>query len=259
MTRLRRWSAVGLAGALLAAAAGVAHADPAPPTAQVVGGTPARQGDYPWMTRMKTGWGGCGGTLVSPDVVITAAHCYKFGGEGITAWIGNVNFAEGEQRKGVSKVNGKGEGAGDWSVVKLDKPYAAASYPVFPADGAHDAGPTFRAMGWGATKENGQTSKVLLQVDLPKVDDALCAANGNIQAEVCAGDYEKGGIDTCQGDSGGPLVKRDGDRWVFVGIVSRGVGCARPKNPGYYTRVSAFRDDIRKAIQQLGGQLPAGL
>ncbi|XP_004443949.1 PREDICTED: putative serine protease 41, partial [Ceratotherium simum simum] len=56
---------------------------------------------------------------------------------------------------------------------------------------------------------------------------------------ICAG-AEEGGIDSCKGDSGGPLTCEKNGLWIQVGIVSGGVGCGRPNQPGIYTNVSRY-------------------
>ncbi|GFY25708.1 serine protease filzig [Trichonephila clavipes] len=65
---------------------------------------------------------------------------------------------------------------------------------------------------------------------------------------VCAG-YSNGGQDSCEGDSGGPLmVQREDKRWVLVGTVSHGIGCADPNLPGVYMRMSSYRPWIDSII-----------
>ena len=61
----------------------------------------------------------------------------------------------------------------------------------------------------------------------------------------CAG-YKRGGRDGCGGDAGGPLqcVGKDA-RWRLVGVSDGGDGCAKPKKPGIYTKVSAALRWIR--------------
>ena len=71
------------------------------------------------------------------------------------------------------------------------------------------------------------------------------------QALVRAGFLTKE-IDSCQGDSGGPMVRDLGSgRFVQVGLVSFGNGCARADFPGVYTQVSSFSADIKAAAARL--------
>jgi trypsin len=65
----------------------------------------------------------------------------------------------------------------------------------------------------------------------------------NWETQICAG-YPEGQKDTCQGDSGGPLFVYKDNKQVLVGLTSYGIGCALPKYPGVYARVSALRDWI---------------
>ena len=53
-----------------------------------------------------------------------------------------------------------------------------------------------------------------------------------------------------QADSGGPLMVRDDERIVVVGVISTGIGCAKPKLPGLYTRISSYSTWIRAHVQE---------
>jgi len=90
------------------------------------------------------------------------------------------------------------------------------------------------------------------EVEVPIL--AECTHKSDIDGkEICAG-YLSGGHDTCQGDSGGPLLCREPNnlsKWYVAGIVSHGEGCARPMEPGVYTRVALYMDWIFKATGEL--------
>jgi len=105
--------------------------------------------------------------------------------------------------------------------------------------------------GFGVTSDGGSAPTTLQQVQLPILTDAACSAaygsSFEAMTQLCAG-YEEGGRDSCQGDSGGPMFTRTAGGALFVvGTTSYGNGCARPKTPGVYARVSerVLREFIR--------------
>jgi len=265
---LRRAFAMAVGAAIsLAAFAGNATADPTPPptdmSPQVVGGSTAAKGEFPWMVRLSMG---CGGAMYSPQLVLTAAHCVGSTGAntGITATYGVVDLQDSTaiKRKSSYVYRNPGYGTstgGDWALIKLDAPITGAATLRITTTKAYDTG-VFTVAGWGATSQGGSGSRYLLKAQVPFVDDVTCKNAGSYYsrlipaAELCAGYMASGGVDTCQGDSGGPMFRRDSaNAWIQVGIVSHGYGCAQPSSPGVYTEVSTFAADIARKATELGG------
>jgi secreted trypsin-like serine protease len=254
-----------LAGALAAAPA-QADPEPDPVYPQIVGGTLATQGEFPWMVRLSMG---CGGAMYTPSLVLTAAHCVGATGTttNITATWGVVDLQDPARTTRTSNYvyrapgyNGDGK---DWALVRLSSPITNAPLLKIATDTSLHSG-SFTIAGWGATSSGGSQQRYLRKATVPFITDATCAAQpqyGGLiyNEEICAGILPGGGIDTCQGDSGGPMFKRNAaNEWVQVGITSWGIGCAGTNAPGVYTEVRYFAASILAAAVSLGGGPPTG-
>lgn len=102
--------------------------------------------------------------------------------------------------------------------------------------------------GWGWTKEDlsegirpDKLRKASVEIWRNKECERSFRDNGRadysiLETQMCAG-LKNGGVDSCWADSGGPLISDNND---LVGVVSTGIGCARPGLPGIYTRVSRY-------------------
>jgi secreted trypsin-like serine protease len=230
-----------------------------PESRTVVGGDLAPAGMFPWMVRLSMG---CGGALTAPRVVLTAGHCVDGTGPNdrirVSAGVIDLKSAKVLTARSVRVIRAPGfkrEIRGDdWALVQLDRDLPLPTLALTRTSG--DQG-EFIVMGWGQTSENSMKQERLLHyASVPTVPDENCAgaykkAGVKLIApdSICAG---RKGVDACQGDSGGPMVSQDdAGRWVQIGIVSWGLGCARDEFPGVYTQIFHFREAIRAATRTL--------
>ncbi|XP_062240496.1 trypsin II-P29-like [Platichthys flesus] len=224
---------------------------------RILGGFP---GEAPWHASLVSGGKHrCGGTVISHQWVMTAAHCITGSGSGVTVYLGRYNQS-GSNPNEVSRTIAQAKchpayntltNENDICLLKLSSPVNFTYYiqPVSLADAnsTFHSGRVSAVAGFGNTSLLGPSASDTLQIANQQiVGNKECQCNTTLRITdkmICAG-VRAGRIEPCQGDSGGGLVIFAPSGLSVVGIVSFGDGCAKSNVLGVYTRVSQYMEWI---------------
>lgn len=238
---------------------------------RIIGGSPANSGRYRYSVSLQDRIGHfCGGSLIAPDTVLSAAHCGG-GSYDVVVDRPNLNSNNSGQsipmKREIKHPNYNSRTTNnDFLLVFLDE-------AVDMTDGIEvveinsdrskpPVGQEVTVMGYGDTNPSDfetDLSDRLMEVEVNVISNEDCddsrgtiggfqeSYNGQITSSMlCA---KKTNQDACQGDSGGPLVvKGSGNKDLQVGVVSWGIGCASRHFPGVYARISSEYNWIRKEV-----------
>ncbi|CAO2600048.1 Complement factor I [Lemmus lemmus] len=234
---------------------------------RVIGGEPAKVGDYPWQVAIKDRERiTCGGIYIGGCWVLTAAHCVRPSrSQHYQVWTALLDWQKLNSQLKVQKVNrvivhenynGRTY-QNDIALIEMKIPPGRRecelphSVPACVPWSPYLFQPNHKCIisGWGREKDNQKVYSLRWgEVKLIGNCSKFYPDRYHEKEMQCAG-TDDGSIDACKGDSGGPLVCQDVNNVTYVwGIVSWGENCGKPEFPGVYTRVANYFDWISNYV-----------
>ena len=254
---------------------------PVTPASAIVGGTRAKPAAYPWFAELPF----CGGALIAPDRVATAAHCVaglplrdvseiKLG-NGAVRHASGISVQPDYLRRALNGSANRDAPADDVAIVLLDAPVSGVT-PLTLRAKAPKTGSSVLLLGGGQKqvpgKAVGSNYEPLHRATLELISDRACGdfyrRHGGkayrsalrTRTMLCATDpdgrapFRSG----CTGDSGGPLVSGR----ALAGIVSWGLRCGGDHDPTVFTDPAAYRAFLtaaQPALAPVSSDVPAAI
>ncbi|KAK9510106.1 hypothetical protein O3M35_004961 [Rhynocoris fuscipes] len=239
--------------------------------ARIVGGRETLKNEFPLMAGImdiEKKHLFCGATIITPNHALSASHCtYPYKGKKLGLVIGAHDVTKPDQKADVIVIKETIEHENynpksyhnDVALLVLSRTIKFTQHvgpACLPSGRTSLLNEQIKVLGWGRLKHKGDTSNVLMKVNLRVIDTKICAKKylrkipTDNPFQLCTFGRKK---DSCQGDSGGPLIWLDPEtnRFTLVGMVSYGKTCGA-KTPAVNSDVSYFLPWIQSKIAASG-------
>uniref|UniRef100_A0A3Q1M2A8 Complement factor I n=1 Tax=Bos taurus TaxID=9913 RepID=A0A3Q1M2A8_BOVIN len=234
---------------------------------RVVGGKPAKMGEFPWQMAIKEGDKiHCGGIYIGGCWILTAAHCVRISRmhryqiwTSFTDWLrpGFQTVVHSVNRIIIHENYNGTTYQNDIALIEMKKRpnekecVLSKSIPACVPWSPYLFQPNDKCIvsGWGREKDNQKVYSLRWgEVHLINNCSEFYPGRYFEKEMQCAG-TDDGSIDACKGDSGGPLVCQDVNNVTYVwGVVSWGENCGKSEFPGVYTKVANYFDWISQHV-----------